>query len=150
MFYGQDAQRGVPPPLVFLTGLGSYQFNGHPCVVSNFQYSLPNNVDYIRAKTANVNGSNLLNRRDRQSQSNNPVSSAVTRLQNLFSSQGVTKGATFGYKPQYTVGKDSPTYVPTKMDMTITLLPIQSRTDVSKVFSLKDYATGNLLRRGFW
>ena len=150
MFYGQDAQRGVPPPLVFLTGLGSYQFNGHPCVVSNFNYSLPKDVDYIRAKTANVNGTNLLSRRDRQTQANNPISSAVTRLQNLFSSQGITKGATYGYKPSYTVGLDSPTYVPTKMDMTITLFPIQSRADVSQVFSLKDYATGSLLRRGFW
>ena len=36
MFYGQDAQRGTPPPLVFLSGLGQYQFNNHPCLISEF------------------------------------------------------------------------------------------------------------------
>jgi hypothetical protein len=39
MFYGQDPQRGSPPPLVYLSGLGNYQFNNHPCVVKTFQYS---------------------------------------------------------------------------------------------------------------
>ena len=58
MFYGQDAQRGTPPPLVFLSGLGQYQFNHHPCVVSNFDYSLPTDVDYIRASVTNNVGLN--------------------------------------------------------------------------------------------
>jgi hypothetical protein len=50
MFYGSsDPNRGSPPPLVFLTGLGSYQFAQHPCVVSSFTYNLPDGVDYIRA-----------------------------------------------------------------------------------------------------
>jgi len=40
MFYGNDAQRGSPPPLVYLSGLGDYQFNNHPCVVSQFNYKL--------------------------------------------------------------------------------------------------------------
>jgi hypothetical protein len=55
MFYGQDAQRGSPPPLVYLSGLGNYQFNNHPCVIKTFQYSLPNDVDYIRTKPNNYN-----------------------------------------------------------------------------------------------
>jgi hypothetical protein len=44
----------------------------------------------------------------------------------------------------------NPTYVPTKMDMQITLLPIQSRSQVSKQFSLKNFANGNLIKGGFW
>jgi hypothetical protein len=35
MFYGLDPQRGAPPPLVFLQGLGQYQFNLHPCLVGD-------------------------------------------------------------------------------------------------------------------
>jgi hypothetical protein len=27
MFYGQDAEAGTPPPLVYLSGFGKYQFN---------------------------------------------------------------------------------------------------------------------------
>lgn len=40
MFYGKDQQRGTPPPLVYLSGYGEYQFNDHACVISNFQCPL--------------------------------------------------------------------------------------------------------------
>lgn len=41
------------------------------------------------------------------------------------------------------------TYVPTKMEISITLLPMQTREQVSKQFSLENFANGNLLK-GFW
>ena len=66
MFYGaKDAYRGAPPPLTYLSGLGAYQFNNHPCVVSQFNYSLPPDVDYIRANAPNNYGTNLLTQRAR-------------------------------------------------------------------------------------
>jgi hypothetical protein len=49
MFYGQSQNLGSPPPMCFLTGLGEYQFNKHPVLVTNFNYNLPADVDYIRA-----------------------------------------------------------------------------------------------------
>jgi len=51
MFYGKDSSpiRGTPPPLCYLSGYGQYQFDKHPLVITNFTYSLPNDVDYIRA-----------------------------------------------------------------------------------------------------
>jgi hypothetical protein len=66
MFYGQDAERGAPPPLTYLSGLGEYQFNEHPCLVSQFNYNLPAEVDYIRANSALNVGLNLIGQRDRQ------------------------------------------------------------------------------------
>ena len=45
---------------------------------------------------------------------------------------------------------NSPTYVPTKIDISLTLLPIQSRSDISKIFNLQQYASGSLLKGGFW
>jgi hypothetical protein len=48
------------------------------------------------------------------------------------------------------LGLNSPTYVPTKMEISITLLPIQSRQQVSKQFSVKEFANGNLIKGGFW
>ena len=46
MFYGaKDPLRGAPPPLVYLIGLGQYQFNNQPCVVKTFNYSMPNDCD---------------------------------------------------------------------------------------------------------
>jgi hypothetical protein len=44
----------------------------------------------------------------------------------------------------------NPTYVPTKIDLSITLHPVNTREQVSKQFSLKQYANGNQLRGGFW
>jgi hypothetical protein len=150
MFYGQDAERGAPPPLVFLTGLGQYQFSAHPCVVSSFSYSLPADVDYIRARSTNINGTNLLSRRVRQDLPTNPISSAVNRLANLFSSQGILKGAISNPTAPPSLGKNQPTYVPTKLDISLTLLPMQTRSQVSQQFSVKGFANGDLIKGGFW
>ena len=150
MFYGQDAQRGAPPPLVYLTGLGEYQFAAHPCVVTSFNYSLPADVDYIRTRSTNINGANMLTRRDRQTTATDPISGAVGRLQNLFNSQGISKGAETCRPPPPTLGQNQPTYVPTRMQMMISLLPVQSRQQVSREFSLQQYARGDLLKGGFW
>jgi len=150
MFYGQDPQRGAPPPLVYLSGLGQYQFSQHPCVVTSFNYNLPSDVDYIRARSTNINGTNMLTRRNRQDLPTNPISGAVARLQNLFSGQGISYGAEICRPPPPTLGQNQPTYVPTKIDIMISLLPVQSRNQVTREFSVRDYANGNLLKKGFW
>jgi hypothetical protein len=146
MFYGQDAERGSPPPLTYLSGFGDYQFNEHPCLISQFNYSLPADVDYIRAQTASVNGQNLLQQRDRQTIAGNPLSYAINRL----ASVGLSKGALDNRFASPTLGINNPTYVPTKMEIQLTLLPTQSRQQVSKQFSVKNFANGNLLKGGFW
>ena len=147
MFYGQDQQyRGAPPPLVFLQGLGEYQFNLHPCVVSQFDYVLPDDVDYIRARSVSVNGTNLLQKRDRQTVSNGSDSTSAGRLQGA----GLSAGGIFIPPPPPTLGIDKPTYVPTKMEISITLLPIQTRAQLSQEFSLAKFANGNLVRGGYW
>ena len=157
MFYGQDPQRGTPPPLVYLTGLGEYQFNEHPCVVQSFTYDLPVDVDYIRARSPNVNNSNMLNKR----QSTNPtgpgttwgggilgnvLGGAINRLANA----GLPKGGMNKQPAPASFGQNSPTYVPTKMNISISLLPVQSRKQQSQNFSLRQYANGDLLKGGFW
>jgi hypothetical protein len=146
MFYGQDAERGSPPPVVYLTGLGEYQFNEHSCLIQNFTYALPNDVDYIRAGSPGNQGLNLTTRRDRQNVATNGIFGSLNRLAAAF----LTKGAIAGPPSPPTLGLNRPTYVPTKMDITVTLLPIQSRQQVSKQFSVKEFANGNLLRGGFW
>jgi hypothetical protein len=157
MFYGQDAERGTPPPLVYLTGLGEYQFNEHACVVSSFTYDLPTDVDYIRARSPNINNSNMLNQRQASNARSpgttwgngvlgNFLGGAINRLANA----GVPKGAVNMPPAPATFGLNSPTYVPTKMNIAITLLPVQSRKQQSQRFSLKQYANGDLLKGGFW
>lgn len=147
MFYGQDAERGAPPPLVYLSGLGEYQFAAHPCAVAQFNYSLPADVDYIRANSANTNGTNLLQRRNLQDLPTNPVTAALYRLANA----GANKGALYNPPaPGGSLISGSPTYVPTKMEISIILHPMQSRQQVSQQFSLKSFANGDLIKGGFW
>lgn len=147
MFYGQDALRGTPPPLVYLSGYGVNQFNEHPCLISQFNYSLPPDVDYIRAGATLDNNTNLLANRTRQSNPSNPLSYAINRLKN----NGLTLGALDTRPPVVdNLNVKSPSYVPTKMEVSITLLPTQTRSQVSKQFSLQGFSNGNLLRAGYW
>ena len=146
MFYGQDAERGAPPPLVYLTGLGEYQFNEHSCLIQSFTYNLPADVDYIRAGSPGNIGTNLTTNRSRQSVATNGVFGSLNRLASAF----LTKGAIPSTPAPATLGLNRPTYVPTKMEISVTLLPIQSRNQVSKQFSVKEFANGNLLKGGFW
>lgn len=146
MFYGQDVQRGSPPPVVFLSGLGEYQFNEHSCLVGSFSYQLPNDVDYIRAGSSLQNGQNLQNQKTKKTSTTTNYSSKSQRL----ISSGLTNGAMLAAPPPPTALINNPTYVPTRMDITIELLPIQSRNQISQQFSLAGFANGNLLKGGFW
>jgi hypothetical protein len=148
MFYGQDAERGSPPPLTYLSGFGDYQFNEHPCLISQFNYSLPADVNYIRAQSVLTGAdTNLLNARSRQTSLGNPLSYALQRLSTIGMSKG---GLDAPFAPGGSLGAGNPTYVPTKIEISLTLLPTQSRSQVSKQFSVKSFANGNLLKGGFW
>ena len=131
MFYGQDATfRGAPPPLVFLSGLGEFQYNKAPCVVASFNYNLPTNVDYIRARSPNQSAINLLRRRQRQDLP--AFLSFSPALQRLYQAR-LRKGGDPRIEGENvgsvldppTLGLNSPTYVPTMMEITIILHPMQ-------------------------
>jgi hypothetical protein len=155
MFYGaKDAYRGAPPPLTYLSGLGAYQFNNHPCVVSQFNYSLPPDVDYIRANAPNNYGTNLLTQRSRTGAIAPTLGSAsLTRLLGTLTKPPVGATATPptpGMMNQNINNTSQATYVPTKIELSITLLPINTRSQVSTQFNMKEFASGALIKGGFW
>ena len=164
MFYGQDSNpvAGTPPPVLYLDGLGVYQFNEHPCLLSAFNYSLPSDVDYIRAGGArNYSGGavNLAGIRNQQgAASNSPLGATLSRLTSLkntfdnFINPGARANNPVSQNTTNYYGiAGQPTYVPTKIDISITLLPLISRQQQAQVFSLKNYATGQGLReQGFF
>jgi hypothetical protein len=134
---------------VFLSGLGDFQFNRHPCVVSQFNYNLPSDVNYIRAQSTVSNGGNQLAARTRQTTQVNTIASTIARLASL--GQAIRPGAvTAPFAPQGSLAAGNPTYVPTKMEISLVLLPVQTRSQVSQQFSVKGFANGNLLKGGFW
>jgi hypothetical protein len=142
MFYGQDKNpiNGTPPPLCYLFGLGQFQFDSHPLAITNFNYNLPIDVDYIRSGSATT--SSGVSKAGFQTTTN--TSSAVTQRLNGSKLQAGAQAAPPQFKSAlpYTEA----TYVPTKMSISITAIPIITRADVSNEFSLKDYATGKLLQ----
>ena len=152
MFYGKDQNpmRGTPPPLCYLTGMGQFQFDQHPLAITGFTYTLPTDVDYIRTgKGTVVPGASAPSGGTGGTPS--PTETRTT------SSAAPVGGA--NPPPVFSGGsaKASVTYVPTKMQLSITAIPIVSRNDISNRFSLKDYATGGLLqgsispnRGGIW
>lgn len=147
MFYGQDSQRGAPPPLVYLNGLGQYQFNKHPCVVQQFTYNLPADVDYIRAGSPDNVGLNLSQERPKQGVATSSLFAGAQRLVNVFLPKGAIPN---NPRVAPTLGLNNPTYVPTKIEIQLSLLPMQTRQQISTQFSVKEFSNGNLLKGGFW
>ena len=140
MFYGQDSipKPGTPPPLCYLSGLGGFQFDRHPLVISSFNYSLPNDVDYIRAGSPTLQPGVDSSAYNGSTGADSTASSV--RLGRL--NPGATENA-----PQFTKATNTqPTYVPTKIQISLVAYPIVTRNDISNKFSLKDYATGSLLQ----
>ena len=148
MFYGQDQnpKNGTPPPLCYLSGLGAFQFDAHPLAITNFTYSLPTDVDYIKAgSTATPAG---VNRQNNPSQPKPSDSGQGQAGASRMGSSGLNTGAVSAppdWQTSNTASKDA-TYVPTKISITIQAVPIVTRNDISNKFSLKEYATGALLR----
>jgi hypothetical protein len=122
--------------------MGDFQFDKHPLVVSSFNYSLPNDVDYIRAGSPTllpgVNSSGY------NSGNDITVDDGVScrRLQ----VNGLNFGGNESVPNWQQQSNTQPTYVPTKIQIAVTAYPIVTRNDISNKFSLKEYATGSLLQ----
>lgn len=140
MFYGRDEnpRNGVPPPLCYLSGLGAFQFDNHPLAVSNFTYTLPTDVDYIRVGSTTTEPGNS------KAGTVSPTNTNTASLARILSSNLGAK--TPNFQRQAATINSNATYVPTKMQIAITCIPIVTRNDISNTFSLKEYATGALLQ----
>lgn len=161
MFYGQDKSptAGTPPPLVFLNGFGAYQYDNHPVLVSAFSYTLPNDVDYIRTTSNGGYSSTSPSSASGTSGLAGLASTAskfgFSGIGNMFSSinrlasSGLSKGggttASVGTIKGIANRFDT-TYVPTKIQLTISAYPIVTRRDISQTFSLEQYAKGTIYR----
>ena len=150
MFYGRDENptNGTPPPLCYLSGLGAFQFDAHPLVITAFTYTLPTDVDYILAGGTSTPAG--VNRQNDPAQGK-PGESGMAQAQAVrmgSGGSGINPGAIVSppnWQTSNTGTKDA-TYVPTKISLSITANPIVTRNDISNKFSLKQYATGALLR----
>jgi hypothetical protein len=95
---------------------------------------------------------NLNGRQEKTQTGLNPIEVVIDRLRNA----ALPKGALPNVSAQTLLDLqsisniDNSTYVPTRCDISITLMPIQTRTQQSTLFNMKEYASGQLLKGGFW
>jgi hypothetical protein len=154
MFYGQDTKpvAGTPPPLLYLSGFGEYQFDNHPVVLSSFTYTLPTDVDYINAypngSTVAVNGAMLSPFQKTAAVGRLSASGLLSAGLNRLLGSGIS--ALTGGPPAAAQAPSTSsggiTRVPTKISIALQFHPIITRRAVSNNFSLEKYATGELLR----
>ena len=121
-------------------------------VITNFTYSLPTDVDYIRA--GDITSLAGVNQQAAVCTPDFTYDPSSSRLQGQTLQYG---GIPANTKWKVTSGSTPDiTYVPTKMQIQVNALPVISRNDISNNFSLNDYASGKLLkgiqnvRGGFW
>lgn len=150
MFYGNDQNppNGVPPPLLYLSGFGQYQFDQHPVLITNFSYHLPADVDYIKAGVIEYGAEPSQDKKSPQvvAAPENVFTKAKSFLSSVLrlQSAGLKPGANSN-DPRWKTNKVvTPTYVPTKISLTLQLIPVVSRRDISTRFSLQGYANGKL------
>lgn len=139
MFYGKDQNptAGTPPPLCYLTGYGDYAFDHHPVVISSFTLTYPTDVDYINA------GPDIIGSTSSVYVEQSPSSVSSTRLYAAKLRPGAQTPS-----PGFTQSAKLPssTRVPTKITIQLGCHAIATRDNVSNNFSLRDYASGKLMR----
>jgi hypothetical protein len=59
MAYGESSNRGAPPPVLKLNGYGDFVFNNVPVVITQFNITLPPEVDYISVGPTDALGASL-------------------------------------------------------------------------------------------
>jgi hypothetical protein len=137
----------VPPPLVYLRGFGQYQFDWHPVVISSFTHTFPHDVDFVEAYPTNnglaVGAQDLSVYEYERTRSG--LYSNAQRLRSISSKLqpgGLPAAPVFGQ----TRNINEATRVPTKLTIQLSCLPVVTRNAISNKFSLKEYATGRLMR----
>lgn len=119
MFYGNSLRAGSPPPLLFLDGYGPY-FPHVPCVLTQFDHTLPKDVDYVPVPIGVLPGSVGTDVAQANDASLKNVGQAYGSLVNL----------------------------PTHSEVTISLQPVYSRKNIAANFTLEKYAKGGLIENG--
>lgn len=124
MFFGTQSQElaGSPPPVVFLSGYGKYYFPNVPCVLTNFQHTMPSDCDYIDVieDSGRLNPGGIIKQDSQWKSEASFLAAAITR-------------------------------VPVISSISITLQPVYSRKTLHEEFNLDKFASGELLstRGGF-
>lgn len=151
MFFGQGADAGNPPPIVFLDGYGSHYFPHVPCVITAFTHQLPDNVDYIKVPVTSTTLEDVSVETQRVSNIGSvqnvdpdivsPLLKSTSRAPENTPSMLVTPRMTQQFK---TI--ETSTRLPTSSTVSVTLRTVYSRKNLAERFDLRKFANGELLQ----
>lgn len=145
MFFGQGANVGNPPPILFLDGYGSHYFPHVPCVVTNFTHQLTTEVDYIQIPISQTSLDEMPLPPDNANYGSVRLSEEEEKyVPKLLQSSKTGTGATTAPRLQYNT-ITSTTRVPTASSISVTLRPVYSRNNLHNRFNLDDFAQGKLV-----
>lgn len=150
MFFGQGANAGNPPPMVFLDGYGSHYFPHVPCVISTFAHTLPNDVDYIQVPITSTKLVESISTGqagfadDVFSDSTPGVASRPGAGNNI--GRVTNFGVSPGEKVTSMTNLTTSVRLPTISTVSVTVKPVYSRRNLHDRFDLEKFAMGGLLR----
>jgi hypothetical protein len=121
MFFGNDVFAGTPPPLVFLNGFGAPYLPNVPCVVTQFEQTMPKDVDYIQV----------------------PLKVAGGSIDRLLSNTAFVESDIGAY-----ASASSYVSLPAFSELTVGLQPVYSRRNIANNFTLQKFANGDLIENG--
>ena len=141
MFFGQGANMGNPPPILFLDGYGSHYFPHVPCVLTAFQHMLADDVDYIQIPISQTSLTEVPITPDNQNIGSVQLSEQEQQyVPSLLKSNKPAPTTKMQYSTLTTT-----TRVPTSSTISVTLRPVYSRKNLHDKFNLDDFAQGKLL-----
>jgi hypothetical protein len=153
MFFGQGANIGNPPPILFLDGYGSHYFPHVPCVITNFTHNLSNDVDYVQVPITQTSLEDVA-----ITAPDNPNGGGGPNLYDYGTGdlKSVSYAPNFGSKKATSTQKystiTSTTRVPTSSTVSVTVRPVYSRQNLHDRFNLSEFAQGKLIgdkKKGF-
>ena len=142
MYFGSDdPNAGTPPPVLDLYAYGQMMFNYLPVIVTGFNITLPDDVDYIPIDT-----SVYVNTSGNSSQGQTPVPGLNFDIN---TAKNLTLNSTSGSIASSLQQNHTYAWLPAMFDLTVNLT-VQNTPTRLRSFSLDDFRTGSLLKSTRW
>ncbi len=135
MNYGrEDPERGQPPRILRFFAYGNPVFNNIPVVISKFNITFPEDVDYIKGSV------DLSNNKVVVKNAENVGSRATATNDTTATDRGTVLGS---------ADKDKAIYLPAFFQISISLLVQQNIARTVNEFTLEKFATGQMSKYGY-
>lgn len=140
-----DPDRGQPPRILRLFAFGQQMFNDVPVVISKFSMTFPEDIDYVQGEFSSDGNFKGISTRDNRLPSNE--AGKDPRTQGAGGGQSTAEYA--NNDPQRIDRQSYSLYLPILFTVNISLLVQQNLSKTVNEFNLNDFASGQLIRKGY-